>query len=315
MNNFARRLNDGGPIIVDGGLATQLEAMGHDISGALWSAVMLASNPGEIVAAHRAYLDAGADVIISASYQASRAGFMSNGYSAEEADRLIASSVELALTAREQFMAANPDSPLPVVAASVGPWGATQQDGSEYTGVYDITESGLREFHEERLPLLDAAGADVLAVETIPNALEAEVLCELLRDVSTPAWVSFACRDDRHLSDGTPLSSVASHYASHDRVLALGINCTAPRFVGALIGRLREAAPDKSIVVYPNSGETYHASDNSWSGEACDLDADFDVAGWHAAGAGLIGGCCRTSPADIAAIRSRLVTGQARCSR
>jgi homocysteine S-methyltransferase len=315
MNNFARRLNEGGPIIVDGGLATQLEAMGHDISGALWSAVMLASNPGEIVAAHRAYLDAGADVIISASYQASRAGFMSNGYSAEEADRLIASSVELALTAREQFMAANPDSPLPVVAASVGPWGATQQDGSEYTGVYDITESGLREFHEERLPLLDAAGADVLAVETIPNALEAEVLCELLRDVSTPAWVSFACRDDRHLSDGTPLSSVASHYASHDRVLALGINCTAPRFVGALIGRLREAAPDKSIVVYPNSGETYHASDNSWSGEACDLDADFDVAGWHAAGAGLIGGCCRTSPADIAAIRSRLLAGEAPCSR
>ena len=315
MNNFARRLNEGGPIIVDGGLATQLEAMGHDISGALWSAAMLARNPGEIVAAHRAYLDAGADVIISASYQASRAGFMSNGCSAAEADRLIASSVELALTAREQFVADNPDSPLPIVAASVGPWGATQQDGSEYTGVYGISESGLREFHEARLPLLDAAGADVLAVETIPNAVEAEVLCEMLRDVSTPAWVSFACRDDRHLSDGTPLSSVASPYARHDRVLALGINCTAPRFIGTLIGQLREAAPDKAIVVYPNSGETYHASDNSWSGEACDLDADFDVAAWHAAGAGLIGGCCRTSPADIGAIRARLLTGAAPCSR
>ena len=123
MNNFARRLNDGGPIIVDGGLATQLEAMGHDISGALWSAAMLSSNPGEIVAAHRAYLDAGADVIISASYQASRAGFMSNGCSASEADRLIASSVELALAAREQFIADNPGSPLPIVAASVGTLG------------------------------------------------------------------------------------------------------------------------------------------------------------------------------------------------
>ena len=155
----------------------------------------------------------------------------------------------------------------------------------------------------------------MLAIETIPNAVEAEVLCELLQDASTPAWVSFACRDDRHLSDGTPLSSVASLYASHNRVLALGINCTAPRFVGALIGQLREAAPDKAIVVYPNSGETYHASDNSWSGEACDLDADFDVAGWHAAGAGLIGGCCRTSPADIAAIRSRLLAREAPCSR
>jgi homocysteine S-methyltransferase len=314
MNNFERKLNDRELVIVDGGLATQLEAMGYDISGALWSAAMLASDPGAIVAAHRAYLDAGADVIISASYQASRAGFMSYGCSADEADRLIQSSVDLALTARDQFMADNPGSPMPVVAASVGPWGATQQDGSEYTGIYDIAESDLRRFHEQRLALLDTAGADLLAVETIPNAVEAGVLCALLRDVATPAWVSFACRDERHLSDGTPLSSVAASYADHDRVLALGVNCTAPQFVTALIGQIRDAAPEKSIVVYPNSGETYHAEDNSWSGRACDFDAEFDVAGWYAAGARFIGGCCRTSPAHIAAIRTRICGRESPCS-
>lgn len=306
MNNFERKLRAGEPVIVDGGFATQLEAMGYDIGGALWSASLLASHPDAIVAAHRAYLDAGADVIISASYQASRAGFMARGFGAEASDRLIASSVELAKKARDQFLADNPGAPVPVVAASVGPWGATQHDGSEYTGAYDIDDRALGEFHAERLRLLDDTGADVLAVETIPNFREARVLCDLLDDVSTPAWVSFACRDAENLSDGSRLWAAAGLYADHDRVLALGVNCTPPQFVRALIGEIRAAAPDKAVVVYPNSGETWHSDDNSWSGKACDFDADFDVAGWYAAGARLIGGCCRTGPANIAGIRAVL---------
>jgi homocysteine S-methyltransferase len=296
-----------GPVILDGGLATQLEAMGFDIDSELWSAALLASEPRAIVDAHLAYLEAGAECIISASYQASRAGFVSRGYSAAEADRLIISSVELACTARDEFLSTNTDVQVqPVVAASVGPYGATVHDGSEYTGNYDVSDQDLHRFHASRLQLLDTAGADVLAVETIPNFREAEILRELLEDVATPAWVAFACRDARYISDGSEFAAAVALFSKHHRVLAVGINCTPPEFVLPLIETAKSVAPDKAIIAYPNSGETFHAEDNSWSGQACDLDKDFNVHAWHAAGAKLIGGCCRTGPQDIARIKSRL---------
>ena len=307
MNTFEQLLERDGPVVLDGGFATQLESMGHNIDGDLWSAKLLASNPRAIVDAHIAYLEAGAEIIVSASYQASRAGFMSHGMNAEEADRLIVSAVTLALEAREKFLSENPAALSPLIAASVGPWGATVHDGSEYTGQYDIADDDLGAFHAERLRLLDSAGADLLAVETIPNFREAQILCDLLDDTSTPAWVSFACRDGRNLSDGSRVWAAAGLFADHANVPALGINCTAPAHITSLIREVAAAAPDKKIVVYPNSGETYHSRDNRWSGKACDLDSDFDVAGWWAAGAKLIGGCCRTSPEDIAAIRKRLL--------
>lgn len=231
---------------------------------------------------------------------------MSHGFGNEEADALIRSSVELAQRARDEFLNDNPDSDAPVVAASVGPWGATQHDGSEYTGNYDISDDDLGRFHSERLLILDDAGADVLAVETIPNFREAQVLCDVLDDMYTPAWVSFACRDDRNISDGSRLWAAAALYADHEKVLALGVNCTPPQYVGALIDEIKSAAPDKAIVAYPNSGETYHVEDNSWSGTACDLDREFDVTRWYKSGAKFIGGCCRTGPQDIGAIRARL---------
>lgn len=308
MNKFEQLLGRPGPIILDGGLATQLEAMGFDIGDDLWSASLLLKDPEAIVRAHRAYLDAGADCIISASYQASRQGFMSHGMTSEEADRLTVSAVELAIAARDAFVADGTEGGSePIVAASVGPYGAAQNDGSEYTGVYDVTDQALGDFHAERLRLLDAAGADVLAVETIPNFREAQILVDLLDDVSTPAWISFACRDERNISDGSRFREAAGLFAEHSRVLVVGINCTPPQFILPLIAEVKSAAPDKAIVVYPNSGETYHSADNSWSGTACDLDSDFNVSEWVDAGAKLIGGCCRTGPADINAIRNRLV--------
>ena len=309
MIKFRLLLEREGPVILDGGLATQLESMGLNIGSDLWSAALLATEPGAVIDAHRAYLNAGAECIISASYQASRAGFMSHGHSEEEADRLIASAVELALAARDDYLSDNPGIQYePVVAASVGPYGAAMHDGSEYTGNYDVSDDDLRRFHSLRLHVLDACGADVLAVETIPNFQEAEILCNLLEEVSTPAWVSFACRDERDISDGSPLREAVSLFSDHPRVLAVGINCTPPQVMLPLIKEVGLAAPDKAIVVYPNSGETYHVEDNSWSGQACDLDNDFNVNAWHAAGAKLIGGCCRTGPTDIARIKSRLTS-------
>jgi len=309
INRFKQLFEREGPIILDGGLATQLESMGFDIGGELWSAALLASEPRAIIDAHRAYLDAGAECIISASYQASRAGFMSHGHSAAEADRLIVSAVELARTARDEYLSGNPDIQYqPVVAASIGPYGATMHDGSEYTGDYDISDHDLRRFHSSRLQLLDNCGADVIAVETIPSFREVRILRDLLEEVTTLAWVSIACRDERNISDGSRLRATASLFTNHPRVLAVGINCTPPQFILPLIEEAKSAVPDKVIVVYPNSGETYHAEDNSWSGQACDLDNEFNVNDWYAAGAKLIGGCCRTSPEDITRIKGRLAS-------
>lgn len=307
MNPFENALSGHLPITLDGGLATELEAQGYDIGTRLWSAALLRSNPSAIVDAHRAYLEAGADIIISASYQASVEGFTSIGLSEQEAEALIVSSVELACTARQQFRDAHPETNrMPIVAASIGPYGAALHDGSEYTGEYDVDESRLRQFHARRLLLLDQTKADVLACETIPNRLEAGVLCKLLENVRLPAWVSFCCRDGRLISDRTPLQEVCALYRGHPRVLALGVNCTAPRFVTSLIGEIRKAAPDKAIVVYPNAGETYDVSTNAWFGDASPAACAEDGKRWRAAGAKIIGGCCRIGPRQVAALREGL---------
>jgi homocysteine S-methyltransferase len=293
--------------VLDGGLATELEAQGCDIGNELWSASMLRSNPSAIVDAHLAFLEAGAEIIISASYQASRLGFMSVGLSAQQADDLIVKSVELACAARKQFLEAHPESGLtPIVAASIGPYGAAMHDGSEYTGDYKVDEDTLREFHEGRLHLLDKGGADVLACETIPNSVEAKALNDLLMDVELPAWVSFSCRDEQCISDGTPLREVSRIFRDHPRVLALGVNCTAPHLITSLIGEIRQAAPGKEIVVYPNSGETFEVADNSWHGSVSPVECANESKAWLSAGAKFVGGCCRVGPEHITAIRDSL---------
>jgi homocysteine S-methyltransferase len=304
---FLQLLARGTPVLLDGGLATELEAQGHDIGTTLWSAELLRSNPQAIVRAHRAYLDAGAECIISASYQASRQGFGQLGFSAQEADRLIASAIELANEARDGFVAGRTGAgPHPLVAASVGPYGAALHDGSEYRGRYGVGKERLRAFHEARLRLLDASGADVLACETIPDSEEAEVLAELLQSARTPAWVSFSCRDERSICDGTPLADMAAHFAVHPTIKALGVNCTAPQYVEPLIREIRRSAPDKAVVVYPNSGEQYDARRNRWLGTVTPLDCAAAAGEWLAAGATLIGGCCRMGPAHIAAMKTAL---------
>ena len=301
-SKFAALIAAKKPIQIDGGLATQCEAMGHNIDGDLWSAQLLQSNPRAIVDATRAYLDAGARIVATASYQASRQGLVATGLSAREADALIRSSLELARIACDEFVAANPDADEPLVAASVGPYGAVLHDGSEYTGDYAVSTADLRNFHAERLPLLDDSAADLLACETIPSRREAAVLAELLLEAQLPSWVSFSCRDEKHLADGTPIVEVAAQFADHPRVLALGVNCVAPELVVSLIAELRSAAPDKGIVVYPNSGEVYRSADNSWHGTSTPLQCERAAAEWIAAGATLVGGCCRIGPEEIAAM-------------
>lgn len=304
---FAAALARDVPLLLDGGLATQLEAQGCDISNALWSASLLVENPQAIADANRAFLDAGAECIATASYQASREGFAQRGLSAEMADELMRLSVDLAVRARDDFLGANPGTEfVPLIAASIGPYGAMLHDGSEYRGDYSISAGLLREFHASRLRLFDACDVDVLAMETVPSSSEAEVLAELLTGCNKPAWVSFSCRDGQSISDGTPVEEAARIFAGHPKVLAVGLNCTPPQFAPELIRRFRDAVPDKAVIAYPNSGETYHVETGTWSGTAMPFDFGDAARRWVAAGAQIVGGCCRTGPAHIRAICAAL---------
>jgi homocysteine S-methyltransferase len=295
------------PMLIDGGLATQLEAQGCDIGNALWSASLLQTNPEAIVQATRAYLDAGAECVATASYQASREGFATLGLSADEADKLMRLSVDLAMRARDEFLAENPNIGfMPLIAASIGPYGAMLHDGSEYKGQYGVSAATLHEFHQARLKLFDESEADILALETIPARLEAEVLVDLLADCDTPAWISFSCCDDTHISDGTPIADVAALFRDHPTVIAVGVNCTPPQFVPELVRKLGTAAPGKRVIAYPNSGEVYSAENRTWSGTVTPGDCATAALAWVAAGATIVGGCCRTGPDHIRAIREAL---------
>jgi homocysteine S-methyltransferase len=295
---FSDRLALGGPLVLDGGLSTELERRGADLRDALWSARVLLDDPELVRAAHLAYFEAGAELAITSSYQASFEGFAARGLDEAAAAGLMRRSVDLAREARDQHGRG-------YVAASVGPFGAVLGNGAEFTGDYPLGARELGIFHGRRLEVLDGAGADVLAVETIPSIVETSVLARLLDRCRTPAWVSFTCRDGSSLRDGTPFAEAVSIVAANDRVLAVGVNCTAPQYVGPLIETARRVSA-KPVVVYPNRGAVWDAGRKEWSGPVDAEGIAELVPGWHAAGARLIGGCCGTGPDDIAAIAGAL---------
>ena len=301
--SLTARILSGRLLILDGGLSTALEKKGYLLHSKLWTAELLLSDPAAIEQVHLDWLRAGAQIITTASYQATIAGFENRGLSTEEARNALITSTKLALKARRRFLSQNPLANRPLIAASIGPYGAYLADGSEYTGDYHVTAKELEAFHGERIELLSQSGADLLACETVPNRMEAGVLCALLKKTSTPAWVSFCCRNHEQISDGTPLADVAALFAKHPNVVAVGVNCTAPAYISDLIGVLRQNVPSKAVVVYPNSGECYDVTSHAWTAPNTDHDEIGDwvslAEGWRHLGASIIGGCCRTTPEDI----------------
>ena len=304
-NSIAPILEERGVIILDGALATELERRGADLRDELWSAKVLLENPALIRQIHADYLRAGADVITSASYQATFAGFARRGLAHGEAARLMRLSVELAREARDEFWAEvthREGRVKPLVAASVGPYGAYLAGGEEYTGDYGLTLEELIDFHAPRLEALATSGADLLACETIPTLLEVEALVRVLEQFPhMPAWLSCSCGDEAHLWHGEPLAAVVELANACSQVVAVGVNCTSPHLVEPL---LLSVAPitQKPLLAYPNRGEVWDPVAMCWVGGSGVNDLSALAQVWHDAGARLIGGCCRTTPGDIAAL-------------
>jgi homocysteine S-methyltransferase len=298
---IARYLAQRPLLIVDGALATELERRGADLKDPLWSAKCLLERGDLIRAVHFDYFKAGADIATTATYQATFEAFGRRGIERRRAAELMREAVTLATAARDEFWSvpANRQGRLrPLIAASVGPYGAMLADGSEYRGQYAISDQALAAFHRPRLEVLARSGVDLLACETIPCLREALVLERLLREFpGITAWISFSCRDGAHNSYGEEISSCTAALQDHPQIAAIGVNCTQPQYVEELLHRMLDHT-DKPLVAYPNSGERYDPSTKRWHGEIETAFGELARA-WYRAGARLIGGCCRTTPADI----------------
>lgn len=303
-------LQSGEHLTSDGALATELEARGCNLDDPLWSAKVLLEEPHLIKDVHRDYFSAGARIATTASYQATPQGFARRGMSGEDALKLVVLSVRLADEARREHLAANPAAGALLIAGSVGPYGAYLADGSEYRGDYVLTPAEFRDFHRPRLAALVEAGADFLGCETLPSYAEAEALLALTREYDVESWFTFSLRDGAHISDGTPLAAVAELFDGQPLVAAVGVNCVPLHLVTPALAALHRAT-DKPLVAYPNSGETYDPVTKTWGpakvsgpGDADAQPADLagGTAGWREHGARIIGGCCRTTPGDIAAV-------------
>ncbi|MFC4186064.1 MULTISPECIES: homocysteine S-methyltransferase [Streptomyces] len=288
----------GETLVLDGGLSNQLRAQGCDLSDALWSARLLADAPQQIEAAHAAYVRAGAQVLITASYQATFEGFERRGIGRGRAAELMAGSVELARRAagrsgREVW-----------VAASVGPYGAMLADGSEYRGRYGATVRELERFHRPRVETLAEAAPDALALETVPDTDEAEAMLGAVRGSGVPVWLSYTVAGERTRA-GQPLADAFALAAGEDQVVAVGVNCCDPADADRAV-EMAAAVTGKPVVVYPNSGEVWDAAARGWTGQGT-----FDAARagyWRRAGARLVGGCCRVGPSGISGLAAALAS-------
>jgi homocysteine S-methyltransferase len=306
--------------ILDGGLATELETHGFDLSDRLWSARVLLEAPEAIVAVHRAYFEAGATVATTASYQATVPGFAAAGLDRTAALAAIQRSVTLAIEARQAYRGdrtsahdVGDDQEL-LVAGSVGPYGAMLADGSEYRGDYDPGEAAFRDLHAPRMDALLEAGADLLALETIPTVREAEVLVRLVEERGATAWLSYQCRDERSTAAGEPIETAVAVAEASPGILAVGVNCTAPRHIAGLLARSARAT-ERPLIAYPNGGDSWDAASRTWIAD--EPSGTFDAAAaleWAAQGAGWLGGCCGTGPPDIRRMRDALARRQTESS-
>ena len=276
-------------IKIDGGLSTALEELGADLKSILWTGELIEKNPDAIVAAHKAFISSGAQIIITSSYQVSFIGKEKTGKSNQEISELLKTSTKLARIAAEGTSTE--------VAASIGPYGAALGDGSEYRGNYEISERSLRDFHLKRIEILAETKPDIFAIETIPSLTEAKIIEEIVIQTDIPYWISFSCKDERSISEGDLFNEAISALSNSENRIAVGINCTDPKFVTPL---LKSVSVKEGFVLYPNAGRVWDAEAKVWIGDPTGF--NLYVSEWIALGAQFIGGCCGVGPKEISAI-------------
>jgi S-methylmethionine-dependent homocysteine/selenocysteine methylase len=279
--------------VIDGGLSTALELLGADISGPLWTAQTVIEDPALLERAHRSFVEAGANIIATASYQCGTKQFESIGLSAKEARDALASTTTIARRAVEGTSVA--------VAASVGPFGASQANGSEYNGRYGVEWRVVEDYHREKLAILVDSGADLIAIETIPLADEALLIAEILEELGAPpAWFSFGFADETQTYGLDAVDKAVLSIAGYADLVAIGMNCTHPRYVDSLLASMSELVSGIPLIVYPNHGREWDAVARCWIGDSMSISAVETVKLWVDLGARLIGGCCGIGPEDIA---------------
>lgn len=310
MNIFEQILEKQKAIIIDGALGTQIQKNGYDVNDTLWTAKFLDENPQIIKDVHLQYLEAGANIIITSSYQASFEGFLKKGFSKEKAIELLKLSINIALEIRDKFWenCNKQDRIKPLVATSIGPYGAYLADGSEYSGNYNISNEELKNFHKRRLEILMQTKPDIYACETIPSFTEAKILCELLEEFNlTNSWITFSAKDENYTNADDEIVEAVKFLDKNLVLGAIGVNCTAPQYLPKLIENIK-LHTSKSIVVYPNGGSKYNPLTKKWEkGEISAIEFAKLSHLWFTKGANIIGGCCETGPEEIKEIRKILL--------
>ena len=311
MNTIEEILQKQKVFILDGALGTQIQKNGHDVNDSLWSAKFLNEDTSVIKEVHKQYLEAGADCIITSSYQASIEGFLKKGFSKEKAIELIKLSINIAKEARDEFWETFEDKQTrvkPLVAASIGPYGAYLADGSEYSGDYKISDEELKDFHKKRLEIIVETNPDILACETIPVLKEAKIISDLLKQYPHIAsWITFSAKNENYTNAGDDIKECMTYLNTQEHISAVGINCTAPQYIPMLIENIKSVC-SKPIVIYPNGGSRYNPITKLWErGELSAQDFAKLAYLWYTKGATVIGGCCETTPNEIEYIRKTLL--------
>lgn len=295
-------------VLLDGAFATELEALGADLNHPLWSAKILVEKPELVKAVHLSYLKAGANIISTSTYQASFEGFNQFGISLEESKDFFHKSVDLAVAARDEFIESNPGLKLkPLIAASLGPYGAYLANGAEYHGNYQVQNHELHKFHYDRIAVLLESKADLFLFETIPNRNEANLIGEIMNEIGSkiPSIICFSCKNGEHISDGNNFSTIVEEMNRYEKIIAVGVNCTSPRYIKKLLDAANEKTK-KPLLVAPNSGESWCAVTKSWGSEKEKESTFSDLETWIKSGAKIIGGCCRTNPEQIKSLSIKL---------
>lgn len=294
-------------LLLDGALATELERKGADLNDPLWSARLLPEQPGLLRQTHLDYLEAGADIICTATYQATFEGFQKKGYSRKKAESLLRLAVQLACEARDEYLAGPPATRRPLIAGSIGPYGAYLADGSEYSGHYNLNKKELMDFHRDRMEVLLDAGVDLLIFETFPSYIETEAVVELLEKMAPcPALFSFSCKDEKRISDGHLFKEAAGLASQCTQIKGVGINCVHPKLVSPLIESLNGSIR-VPLMAYPNNGNIWDANHKCWIETGPPLQMEALWQQWIKQGVKIIGGCCNTSPDYIARLKEILV--------